>query len=128
MIRLAIHAAAVAAMLAVYAVSPRAHAAGLCIDAAGPKGAIVAHGGKWTEMTPGQWQFLRGVFVLNPNTPPGLPYGSSAALAQVDGDRGGLVFFMDDGLACTPMAVPQGIVEMLGVVGVGTISHEGTEN
>src|SRR5277367_5980911 len=84
-----------------------------CTDISVPKSAIAAHNGKWIELTSEQWQFLRGVFVLNPNTPPGLPYGDKAVLAQVDGDR-----------ACTPMAIPGVLVGMVRDVAASTISHE----
>lgn len=96
----------------------------LCTDVSGPKGAIEARKGKWIQLTPEQLQFMRGVFVLNPNTPPGLPFGDKAVLAQVDGDAGGLIFFIDGDRACTPMAVPAILVSMMNDVGEGTISHE----
>jgi hypothetical protein len=41
-----------------------------CVDISVPKGAISARDGKWIELTPEQWQFLRGVYVVNPDTPP----------------------------------------------------------
>ena len=62
--------------------------------------------------------------MLNPNTPPGLPYGDKAVLAQVDGDPGGLVFFIDGDRACTPMAIPGVLVGMVRDVAASTISHE----
>jgi hypothetical protein len=95
-----------------------------CTDISVPKAAIEARKGRWIELTPEQWQFLRGVFVLNPNTPPGLPYGDKAVLAQIDGDPGGLVFFIDGERACTPMAVPGVIVGMMRDVAAANISHE----
>src|SRR5271170_1343897 len=95
-----------------------------CTDISVPKGAIEAHNGKWIELTSEQWQFLRGVFVLNPNTPPGLPYGDKAVLAQVAGDPGGLVFFIDGDRACTPMAIPGVLVSMIKDVAASNISHE----
>jgi len=95
-----------------------------CTDVSVPKDAIEAHNGKWIELTADQWQFLRGVFVLNPNTPPGLPYGDKAALAQLDGEPGGLVFFIDGDRACTPMAVPGVLVSMMRDVAASNISHE----
>jgi hypothetical protein len=95
-----------------------------CTDVSVPRTAITARNGKWIELTSEQWQFLRGVFVLNPNTPPGLPYGDKAVLAQVDGDSGGLVFFIDGSRACTPMAIPAVLVSMMEDVGAETIPHE----
>jgi hypothetical protein len=96
-----------------------------CTDIAVSRHAIEAHNGRWTELTSEQWQFLRGVFVLNPNTPPGLPFGDKAVLAQVADDPGGLVFFIDGNRACTPMAVPGALATMLRDVAGGAVIHEG---
>src|SRR5580658_2558220 len=100
---------ALAASIGVIALAPftarAADSAPRCTDISVPKSAIEAHKGKWIELTAEQWQFLRGVFVLNPNTPPGLPYGDKAVLAQVDGKSGGLVLFIDGEMACTPMPI-----------------------
>src|SRR5271167_797397 len=77
-----------------------------CVDASIPKGNVAEHGGKWIGLTQEQWQFLRGIYAMNPSTPAGLPYGDKAALVQIDGRSGGMVFFIDGDKACTPMAVP----------------------
>src|SRR5271170_159951 len=37
---------------------------GECVDVSAPKRAIVGRHGKWTELTPAQWQFQRGVYIL----------------------------------------------------------------
>ena len=79
---------------------------GQCVNVSVPKQAIEARNGKWIELTPEQWEFLRGIYAMNPLTPPGLPYGDKAALAKVDGNSGGLIFFIDGDRACTPMPVP----------------------
>jgi hypothetical protein len=97
---------------------------GRCTDIAVPKKAIEAHNGKWIELTADQWQFLRGVYVLNPNTPAGMPYGDKAVLAQISGDTGGLVFFIDGDRACTPMAVPGELIAMIKDVGTNNVIHE----
>ena len=57
-----------------------------CVDVSVPRKAVEAQKGKWVELTPEQWQFLRGIYAMNPLTPPGLPYGDKAALAKVDGN------------------------------------------
>ena len=44
-----------------------------CVNVSVPKNAVIARNGKWIELTPEQWQFLRGVYVMNPQTPAGLP-------------------------------------------------------
>jgi hypothetical protein len=98
----------------------------LCVDVSVPKGAIAAHDGKWIELTPEQWQFMRGIYAMNPATPPGLPYGDKAVLAKVDGDEGGLVFFIDGDKACTPMPVPKALLDMIDAVAKGKIEHEGS--
>ncbi len=98
---------------------------GACVDVSVPKKAIEAHNGKWIELTPEQWEFLRGIYAMNPTTPPGLPYGDKAVLAKVDGDSGGLVFFIDGTRACTPMPVPDTLLTMMDDVATAKISHEG---
>jgi hypothetical protein len=35
------------------------------------------------------------------------------------------VFFLDDDRACTPMRIPKGLVDLLVLVGDGTITHLG---
>jgi hypothetical protein len=99
---------------------------GHCVDISVPKKAVEAHNGKWIELTPEQWQFLRGIYAMNPLTPPGLPYGDKAALAKVDGNSGGLVFFIDGDRACTPMTVPDTLLSMMDDVATAKISHEGS--
>jgi hypothetical protein len=95
-----------------------------CVNISVPKDAIMARKGRWIELTPEQWQFLRGVYVVNPETPPGLPYGDKAVLAEVDGNAGGLVFFIDGDKACTPMPIPHELLAMMHDVATDTISHE----
>jgi hypothetical protein len=100
--------------------------AGRCIDVSVPKKAVEAEKGKWILLTPEQWQFLRGIYAMNPTTPPGLPFGDKAALAQVDGNPSGLVFFLDGDRACTPMAAPKELLALLDEVATAKIAHEGS--
>jgi hypothetical protein len=53
-----------------------------------------------------------------------LPYGDHAVLAQIAGDAGGLIFFIDGDKACTPMPVPSELVSMMQDVATNTINHE----
>ena len=99
---------------------------GQCVDVSVPKQAIEARNGKWIELTPEQWEFLRGIYAMNPLTPPGLPYGDKAALAKVDGNSGGLIFFIDSDKACTPMPVPDTLLSMMDDVATAKINHEGS--
>jgi hypothetical protein len=96
-----------------------------CVDVSVPKHAIEARNGKWIQLTPEQWEFLRGIYAMNPLTPPGLPYGDKAALARVDGNSGGLIFFIDGDKACTPMPVPDKLLAMMDDVATAKINHEG---
>ena len=103
-----------------------AEGAARCVDASVPKHAAEARHGKWIELTSDQWQFLRGIYAMNPLTPPGLPYGDKAALVKIDGRSGGMVFFIDGDKACTPMAVPDELLAMMDDVATAKISHEGS--
>ena len=47
-----------------------ADSAALCADVAGPKAMGAEHHGRWIELSAEQWQFLRGVYAMNPETPP----------------------------------------------------------
>jgi hypothetical protein len=117
---------ALAAALAALPQFALAAASSQCVDISVPKKAIEAHKGRWIELTPDQWQFLRGIYAMNPLTPPGLPYGDKAALAKVDGDAGGLIFFIDGDKACTPMPVPDTLLSMMDDVATAKINHEGS--
>ena len=122
---LSIRSLALAGALAVLPQIATAAESEQCVDVSVPKHAIEARNGKWIQLTPEQWEFLRGIYAMNPLTPPGLPYGDKAALAKVDGNSGGLVFFIDGDKACTPMPVPQTLLGMMDDVATAKISHEG---
>ena len=95
-----------------------------CADAAAPEAVVAAHDGRWINLDAKQWQFLRGVYAMNPQTPPGLPYGDHAALARFDGRPDGIVFFIDGDKACTPMLAPSELLSMLDDVAANTVGHE----
>ena len=62
------------AMAAALVIAPhlaRAADGGDCVDISVPKKAIEAHNGRWIQLTPDQWEFLRGIYAMNPLTPPG---------------------------------------------------------
>jgi hypothetical protein len=117
---------ALAALLAIGPQLAFAAEPGQCVDVSVPKHAIEARNGKWIQLTPEQWEFLRGIYAMNPLTPPGLPYGDKAALAKVDGNDGGLIFFIDGDKACTPMPVPKTLLSMMDDVATAKINHEGS--
>jgi hypothetical protein len=93
------------------------------VDLSAVRAAITGHNGKLIELTPGQWQFLRGAYAMNLEAPPGLPSGDGAVLAHVDGEPDGLVFFVDGDKACTPMHAPRGLLSLMNQIAVGDI-HE----
>src|SRR6202451_4443894 len=93
----------------------------VCTDISVPKKAIEAHNGKWIQLTADQWEFLRGIYAMNPLTPPGLPYGDKAALAQGDGNS-----VDEEDEACTPMPVPDTLLSMMDEVATAKINHEGS--
>jgi hypothetical protein len=99
--------------------------ANYCVDVSIPRQTIESRNGRWIELTPEQWQFLRGIYAMNPETPPGLPYGDKAVLAQIDTSSGGLVFFIDGDKACTPMRAPPQLLALMEEVATGNINHEG---
>jgi hypothetical protein len=122
---LSIRSLALAGALAILPQIVTAAESAQCVDVSVPKHAIEARNGKWIQLTPEQWEFLRGIYAMNPLTPPGLPYGDKAALAKVDGNDGGLVFFIDGDKACTPMPVPDKLLAMMDDVATAKINHEG---
>jgi hypothetical protein len=93
-----------------------------CVDLAAVSAATTGHNGKLIELTPDQWQFLRGIYARNLETPPGLPCGAEAVLAHVDGAPDGLVFFVDGDKACTPMHAPRGLLSLMDQFAVGVDS------
>ena len=94
----------------------------------GLKAIVEAQGKTWTMLTPDQWQFLRGVSVLAPDMPSGLPPGDGAAFVQESGADYGWIVFTEGSSGCWPvMPVPKELVQILMSVGKGDIIHPGHE-
>jgi hypothetical protein len=83
------------------------------------RAAIKGQDGKPIEITSDQWQFLRGVYAMNPEAPPGLPYGDDAVLAQDSGDSDGQLFFIDGDKPCAPMHAPPALLSLMERVTMG---------
>ena len=96
-----------------------------CVNVSIPRQAVEARNGRWIELTSAQWQFLRGICAVNPETPAGLPYGDKAVLAAVDGGSSGLAFFIDGEKACAPMRAPPQLLALLQEVAAGGTNHAG---
>ena len=82
---------------------------------------------KWIELGPAQWEFMRGIYAGNPNTPPGLPVGNKAVLVRSADSEHGLVFFIDGSRACWPLSLPKAGLKMLDDIATDVIPHEGNE-
>ena len=83
------------------------------IDAATVRAAINGQDGKPIEITPDQWQFLRGVYAMNPDAPRGLPYGDNAVFAQDGSDSDGQLFFIDGDKPCAAMHAPSALLSLM---------------
>jgi hypothetical protein len=102
------------------------HHPSLCGSQTTARQAVEARHGKWIMVTTDQWEWLRGVYVLNPTTPSGLPPGDRAVLAKVEGDKGGMIFFIDGELACTPMTLPDELIDLMYQIDGTNIFHDGS--
>lgn len=95
-----------------------------CSDAAKMKKAFEDHNATWDDLSHVQWLFLAGIYSMDPSTPPGLPYGDRAVMAQVKGVPGAMIIFIDGDLGCTPTPIPAILIKMLKNVEAGVIHHE----
>ena len=86
--------------------------AGRSVDLATLCAAIEGQYGRLIEITPDQWRFLRGVYAMNVEAPPGLPCGDDVVLAQC-GDSDGLLFFVDGGKLGAPMQAPPALLSLM---------------
>jgi hypothetical protein len=80
----------------------------------------------WTTLTRDQWQFLRGIYTVLPDTPPGLPIGDRAVLAKLDGAESGKILFEDgEDKVCGVIDAPKVLIDMLMDVGSDAPHHAG---
>lgn len=101
-----------------------AHADDVCRPIAGIKEKAEKKG-TWTVVSPNEWEFLRGISAMAPNTPAGLPFGDSAAVIRQTGNDDGVILFIDGDQACAPMPVPKVLLDQLATVAAGKILHQG---
>ncbi|MBV8669592.1 MAG: hypothetical protein JOZ28_10295 [Candidatus Eremiobacteraeota bacterium] len=88
-----------------------------CIDRAAVRLGIKAQDIKRIEVTSDQWRFLRGVYAMNGDAPPGLPCGDDAVLlAQAGGDTDSLLFFIGSDKPCPPMEAPPELLKLMELV------------
>jgi len=96
-----------------------------CVELATVRAATTGQNSKLIELTSAQWQFLRGIYAMNPEAPPGLPDGDKAVFGPGGGDSNGLLFFVDGDKACTPMNAPPALLSLMDQVAVGDTNHQG---
>ena len=85
----------------------------LSVDVTTARAAINGQDGKPIEITPDQWQFLRGVYAMNLEAPPGLPYGDNAVLAQDRSESDSQLFFIDGDKPCAAMHAPPALLSLM---------------
>jgi hypothetical protein len=95
-----------------------------CVDLATLCAATTGQNSELIELTSDQWQFLRGVYAMNLEAPPGLPNGDKAVV-RLGGDSDGLLFFVDGDKACTPMTAPPALLSLMDQIAVGDANHQG---
>jgi hypothetical protein len=95
-----------------------------CVDLATVRAATTGQNSKLIELTPDQWQFLRGIYAMNPKASTGLPDGDKAVLGLGSGDSSGLLFFVDGDKACAPMNAPRPVLLLMEQVAVGDANHQ----
>jgi hypothetical protein len=108
------------------AVGGRPEFANRCVDLATVRAATMGQNGKLIELTPDQWQFLRGIYAMNPEAPFGLPDGDKAVFRLGGGDSNSMLFFVDRDKACTPMRAPPALLTLMDDVATAKINHEET--
>jgi hypothetical protein len=95
-----------------------------CFPLAQVKGSIENQGGRLIEMTPEQFQFARGMFVVTPPESAKLPPGDHAMIGEMpNGDVG--VIFVDGDSACDVAVLGAPAKQLLMAVGSGSFTHIG---
>jgi hypothetical protein len=66
------------------------------------------------KLSPARFHFLEGVYVMNPNTPPGLPPADGALLATAKGQVDGTILWTKGDLICgQAMPVPKALIDLM---------------
>lgn len=83
---------------------------------------IDSGGGPFIALTPEQLSFMRGISVVLPNTPEGIPPGEKAVMSKYP-DGSAAVVFLDDDLACVPIRLKPAGVKALMQEGENYVLH-----
>ena len=103
-----------------------ANPADVCFDAPDFKKHAEETKSSWVELDSDQRFFMIGFYLLDPNTPPGVPPGDKAVLLKKDGVEGGMILFLDGSKACDPMPIKQELIDLM--MHLNTVRHIGTDN
>jgi hypothetical protein len=87
--------------------------AGRCVEIATLRAALAGQYSTLIEITADQWRFLRGVYAMNAEAPPGLPCGNDVVLEQGGGNSEGLLFFVDGHKLGAPMHAPPALLSLM---------------
>jgi len=84
----------------------------------------------FTKTTPAQFHFLQGIYVMNPQTPPGLPPADGASLATHGKDPDGQILWTKGdldkgGVICGTMDAPKILTDMMKDGKIKTAPGEG---
>jgi hypothetical protein len=91
----------------------RSEVADPCVDLTTVHAAVEGQDNKLIEITLEQWRFLRGVYAMNAEAPPGLPCGDDVVLAQGAGGSDDLLFFVDGDKLGAPMHAPPVLLSLI---------------
>ena len=81
----------------------------------------------FTKVTPGQMNFLRGIWAVSPKLPGDFPPGDGAAILRKDKSRGGEIAFMDGAKVCVILPAPEHLLKILGGIRTGIVDDDGVE-
>jgi hypothetical protein len=82
-----------------------------------------------TDLTPGQFHFVAGIYVGSPTTPEGLPPGDSVILARHDGVKNGALVWVNTKLklACAPTTIDEKLLKLVDAIKTGALDADGNE-
>ena len=81
----------------------------------------------FTFITPGQLNFVRGIYVRDPDTPNMIPPGNKAMMAVTPGGKGGVILFIDGKNACSPYPLAPEGVDFMMQISTGAVDEHGDE-
>ena len=90
-----------------------------CVEEKKMQAEVEAQGGRWSEMSIGQYHFLEGIYAMNPLTPEGLPPGTGAVFASDVEGKKGMIFWKKGSMVCSPMPAPEVLMDLVKQIATG---------